>query len=221
MSSRIMMILLALGSLCGDAASAAESNTLTEQERADGWQLLFDGESLHDWRPSDAPGTFSVRDGSIVVHGPRSHLYYVGPVLGHDFGDFELELEVLTFPGGNSGVYFHTEWQPEGWPEKGYEVQVNNSHTDPKRTAGLYDIDENYAAVARDGVWFKLRVRVEGRWIRTYVDGRMVSQFVEPEDYRPPLNHPMRRVGSGTFALQGHDPDSEVHFRSLKVRALR
>ena len=63
---------------------------MTTNEPTTGWHSLFDGKSLEGWRASDAPGTFSVRDGAIVVKGPRSHLFYVGPVRGHDFRDFEL-----------------------------------------------------------------------------------------------------------------------------------
>jgi hypothetical protein len=54
------------------------------------WQSLFDGRTLEGWRASDEPGTFAVSDGEIVVRGPRSHLFYVGPVQGHEFRDFEL-----------------------------------------------------------------------------------------------------------------------------------
>ena len=81
-------------------------------------------------------GTFSVKDGMIIVHGNRSHLFYAGPVEDHNFKNFEFKADIMTEPGSNSGVYFHTEYQATGWPDKGYEVQVNNSHTDWKRTAG-------------------------------------------------------------------------------------
>jgi hypothetical protein len=50
-------------------AFGADMNTLSPAEKAEGWQLLFDGQSLTGWRASDAPGTFSVKDGAIVVHG--------------------------------------------------------------------------------------------------------------------------------------------------------
>jgi hypothetical protein len=43
--------------------------------------------------------------------------------------------------------YFHTHWQPVDWPDKGLEVQVDNSHSDPKRTAGLYDVKDVYEVV--------------------------------------------------------------------------
>src|SRR4051812_44019068 len=52
----------------------------------DGWISLFDGKSLDNWKASDKPGTFSVADGQIVVHGDRSHLFYDGPK--HDFTNF-------------------------------------------------------------------------------------------------------------------------------------
>jgi hypothetical protein len=200
--------------------SAAEPNTLTPAESAAGWHLLFDGKSLDGWKASEQPGTFSIADGQMVVNGPRSHLFYTGPVADHDFKNFELSVDVLTKPKANSGVYFHTEWQDAGWPAKGYEVQVNNTHKDPKRTAGLYGIKDNFDVVAQDDVWFTLNIKVEGRHITVSVDGKIISDFTEPEGWTPPANFAGRRLTRGTFALQGHDPESIVHYRNLKVRVL-
>ena len=185
-----------------------------------GWQPLFDGKTLAGWRASEAPGSFDVRDGAIVVRGPRSHLYYLGAVQRHDFRNFELQLEVMTKPGANSGVYFHTAWQDEGWPAKGYEVQVNNSQSDPKRTGGLYAVEDNYRAPAKDEVWFTLRIRVEGRRIRTFVDDKPVIDYTQPERPERPADMKGRVLSSGTFALQAHDPESEVRYRNIKVRVL-
>ena len=81
---------------------------------------LFDGVSLEGWRASESQNTFSVSSGEIVARGPRAHLFYVGPIAAHDWKDFELILEVRTAPNANSGVYFHTEFQGTGWPDKGY-----------------------------------------------------------------------------------------------------
>lgn len=184
------------------------------------WQSLFDGKTLDGWRASEKPGSFSVRDGQIVVRGPRSHLYYVGEVQRHDLRDFELQLEVMTKPGANSGVYFHTAWQQDGWPSKGYEVQVNNSQSDPKRTGGLYGVQDNYQVPAKDDVWFTMRIRVEGNRVRTFVDGKQIVDYTQPEQLQRPQDMKGRVLSSGTFALQAHDPDSEVHYRNIKVRAL-
>src|SRR6478736_5357270 len=90
----------------------------------------------------DNAETFSVSDGKIVVHGKTAHLFYVGPVENHNFKNFEFKAQVMTMPGANSGIYFHTEYQQGGWPAKGFEVQVNNSHTDWKRTGSLYSVED-------------------------------------------------------------------------------
>src|ERR1700733_6343889 len=106
----------------------------------DGWISLFDGKSLKDWKVGKNASTFSVDSGMIIVHGPTAHLFYVGDVKNHDFKNFEFKAQVMTTPGSNSGIYFHTVYQDSSWPAKGFEVQVNNSHSDWKRTGSLYDI---------------------------------------------------------------------------------
>jgi len=185
-----------------------------------GWQSLFDGKSLDGWRASDAPGSFSVKDGAIVVKGPRSHLFYVGPVQAADFKDFELKMQVKTFPKANSGVYFHTQWQEVGWPSKGYEVQVNNSHSDTSRTAGLWGVRDYREVAVPDGQWFTLSITVEGKRIVTKVDGKVIVDYTEEANPERKKGLEQRLIGSGTFALQGHDPESEVHFREILVRKL-
>jgi hypothetical protein len=211
---------LALAACALNPGAEMTPNTLSAAEQAAGWQLLFDGRSLADWRASDAPGTFSVKDGAIVVHGPRSHLFYLGPVANHDFRNFELKLEVKTFANANSGVYFHTEWQEKGWPDKGYEVQVNNSHSDTSRTAGLWGIQDFREVVVPDGRWFTMTIRVEGRHVQTWIDTRLVAVYTEEPNPPRPKGLERRLLKSGTFSLQGHDPGSEVHFRSIRVKPL-
>lgn len=211
----------ALAACASNPSAAMSPNTLGAAEQAAGWQLLFDGRSLEHWRASDAPsGTFSVNDGAIVVHGPRSHLFYAGPVADHDFRNFELKLEVKTFANANSGVYFHTEWQDKGWPNKGYEVQVNNSHSDTSRTAGLWGIQDFREVVVGDERWFTLTIRVQGRKVQTWIDQRLVADYVEEPNPPRPKGLEQRLLRSGTFALQGHDPGSQVHFRTIRVRVL-
>ena len=211
--------LVALPALAS-CANTPKMNTLTTDETAQGWQLLFDGHSLTNWQASDAPGSFSVKDGAIVVKGPRSHLFYMGPVANHDFRDFELKIDVLTFPKANSGVYFHTEWQAVGWPNKGYEVQVNNSHSDLSRTGGLWGVRDFMPVVVGDGQWLTLMIRVQGKRVITTIDGQPVVDYTEESNPPRKKGLEQRLLKSGTFALQGHDPGSEVHFRNVKVRVL-
>lgn len=186
----------------------------------DGWVSLFDGKTLNGWKASDAPGTFSVKDGRIVVHGPRSHLFYDGPVKNHDFTNFEWKAEVMTTPGSNSGMYFHTLFQETGWPRKGYEVQVNNSHTDPKRTGGLYGVQDNYEAPAKDNEWFTQHIIVQGKRVIVKVNDKVLVDYIEPDNVQRPPDMAERKLSSGTIALQGHDPKSIVYYRNIQVKPL-
>jgi hypothetical protein len=189
-------------------------------DEKDGWIPLFDGKSLDGWKANENPSTFSVKDGLLVVLGPRSHLFYDGPVKNHDFKNFELKAEILTKPGANSGVYFHTQFQDTGWPAKGYEIQVNNSHTDPKRTAGVYGIQDNFTAPAKDDEWFTMEIKVEGKRIITKVNGKVISDYTEEENAKREGQFKQRLLDHGTIAIQGHDPKSEVHYKSIAIKPL-
>jgi hypothetical protein len=203
-------ILVACGSSARPTAAADD----------DGWVSLFDGKTLDGWKANDQPGTFHVEDGAIVVNGPRSHLFYVGPVHNHDFKNFEWKAEIMTFPKANSGMYFHTQYQDTGWPSKGYEVQVNNSHSDPIRTGSLYGVQNVMEQHARDNVWFTQQITVQGKRITVKVDGAVVVDYTEPENVQRPPDQAGRVLGSGTFALQGHDPGSKVLYRNIAVKVL-
>ena len=200
--------------LAGGYAAAADSSS------AGGWISLFDGKSLDGWKANENPTTFEVRDGEIVVHGVRSHLFYVGDVMNHDFKNFEFKADVMTKPSANSGIYFHTKYQDGGWPDAGFEVQVNNTHRDPKKTGGLYDIKDVFEVNAKDNEWFTEHITVEGKHVVVKVDGKTVVDWTQPEDFVPPKNHKLRVIDHGTFALQGHDPGSEVHYKNIMVKPL-
>jgi hypothetical protein len=186
-----------------------------------GWIPLFDGKSLDGWKAGENAGTFSVRDGAIVAHGPFSHLFYVGPVYYGDFKDFELRVDVMTEPGANGGVFFHTQYQEKGLVAQGFEVQVNNSDPcDPLRTGSLYKMQNVRETPARDKEWFTLHVVVEGQHVTVDVAGRKLVDWTEPNPPQPPSDRPGRMLGSGTFALQGHDPGSTVYYKNIFVKPL-
>jgi hypothetical protein len=188
--------------------------------REEGWTPLFDGETLAGWRVSENADSVVVEDGAIVTRGPRAHVFYAGPVQEHDFESFELKLEVKTEPGANAGVYFHTEYQESGWPAKGYEAQVNNSHSDWRRTGSLYAVDDVRETPVGDGEWWEYHISVQGRRILLKVNGETTVDYTEPEDVQRPEEMAGRVLSSGTFALQCHDPESVVHFRNIRVRPL-
>lgn len=194
------------------------SNT-NKLKKNQGWISLFDGKSLDGWKASEAPGTFSIEDGAIKVAGPRSHLFYEGAVNDHNFKNFEFKASVMTKPGSNSGIYFHTQYQEKGFPNKGFEVQVNNSHTDWKRTGSLYDIKDVREVYVKDDVWYTEYIKVEGKHVIVKINDTVVVDWTQPEGYVAP-GHSGRIIADGTFALQGHDPKSVVFYKDIMVRPL-
>lgn len=186
----------------------------------DGWVSLFDGKSLNGWKAGANASSFSVQDGAIVVNGDVSHLYYDGEVQQHSFKNFEFKADVMTLPGSNSGIYFHTQYQESSWPEKGYEVQVNNSHTDWRRSGSLWAISDVRETYAKDNEWFLEHIRVEGKRISVYINNNLVVEYTEPENVKRDEGFKGRVLSSGTFALQGHDPKSTVMYKNIMVKAL-
>jgi hypothetical protein len=185
-----------------------------------GWISLFDGKSLANWRASENPATFSVENGTIKVHGPRAHLFYDGPVANHNFKNFEFQVQVMTTPGSNSGIFFHTAFQEKGWPSKGYEVQVNNTQSDWRRTGSLYAVQDVRDVYVKDNEWYTEYIKVEGKRVIVKINDRTVVDYTEPEGVEKEEGRAEKRLSSGTFALQGHDPDSRVYFKDVRVRPL-
>jgi hypothetical protein len=221
MKRTLLLLAVSLGLVAGRALAAdIKPNTLTAAEKSAGWKLLFDGKSLDGWKASENQGTFKVENGELVVFGKRSHLFYQGPVANHDFKNFELKLDIKTYPKANSGVYFHTEYQETGWPDKGYEVQVNNTHKDVKKGAGLYAVKDNLEAPAKDEEWYTMTIKVEGKRVQTFVNGKQIVDYTEEANPVRQPNMKNRLISHGTFAIQGHDPESKVIYKNIKVRVL-
>jgi hypothetical protein len=184
------------------------------------WVSLFNGKSLDGWKAGDNAGTFSVQDGAIAANGNVAHLFYEGPVHDHSFKNFEFRADVMTLPGSNSGIYFHTQYQDSGWPQKGYEAQVNNSHTDWRRTGSLYAIQDVKEVYVKDNEWFTEYIKVEGKHIIIKINDKGVVDYTEPENVTREKGMEGRVLSSGTFALQGHDPGSKVYFKNIMVKVL-
>jgi hypothetical protein len=200
------LVVVVLGSLSVRAVCADDAQ----------WTSMFNGKDMTGWKIAENPDSFQVQDGMIVVNGRRAHAFYVGPDGNAEFKNFHFKAQVKTTPGSNSGLYFHTKYLERGWPNRGYEAQVNNSHTDPKRTGGLYNVQDNYKNVAADDEWFDYEILVEGKHIQVKINGQTISDYTEPDD----VKRPDRQLSSGTFAIQAHDPKSKVFLRELKVKAL-
>jgi len=195
-----------------------------------GFTDLFNGKDLTGWRIAGPADSFSVADGAIVAKGPASHAYYTGPFRDHRFRDFELKVDVMTRPGSNGGVYVLTEYEETGgnerasgrFPSKGFEIQVNNSHTDRIRTGSLYHVvDLLDTSPAQDDEWFTEDIVVRGNTITVKVNDKQVVEWTQPADWNGGREGPGRRIaGPGTIALQAHDPGSTVYYRNIRIKPL-
>src|SRR5690554_4152601 len=188
-----LILLGFLGIICLEAMAQ-------NKEENEGWIPLWDSETFDGWKASENPGSFSIVDGTIKVEGPRAHLYYVGPVENHNFKNFEFKAQVKTEPGANSGIFFHTEFVDEGWPSKGYEVQVNQSHGDWRKTGSLYSFDDVKEVHVKDNEWYTEHIIVKDDKVTIKINSKTVVEYVESEDKNRPADAGEKKIDRGTFA---------------------
>lgn len=190
------------------------------------WISLFNGKNLDGWEAMEHPESFRVVDSAIVCHGDRAHLFYTGGPEKGIYKNFELKAMVMTMPGSNSGIFIHSKKQEQGWPLKGYEVQVNNSHqgsgdyVELKKTGSLYGIRNVYYPTVDDNEWFEMRVKVVENQVEIYVDGKQVVNYIQPDQPDRARNDQYKVLDRGCFALQAHDPNSTVYFKDIQLKVL-
>jgi len=222
---RCLVVALALLPTLG--AQAARRGSPPEA----GFIALFNGRDLTGWKVVGSPEAFRVEDGAIVAGGtPASHAFYAGDVRDHAFRNFELRVDVMTRPGSNGGIYVLTQYEADPanvrasgrFPSKGFEIQVNNSHTDPVRTGSLYHVQDVVDdSPAKDDEWFTEAIVVKGDTITVSVNGKQTVQWTQPADWNGGREGPGRRIaGPGTIALQAHDPKSTVYYRNIRLKPL-
>ena len=194
--------------------AAADKDAASE----DGFVKIMDGKTFNGWKiAEEKANSWKIEDGAFVAKGDRSHLFYMGDE--KPFKDFELKVEVMTEPGSNGGIYFHTKWQESGWPKAGFECQVNVTHSDWKKTGSLYDIANLGVTPAKDNEWWTQHITVKGNQVTVRINDKIVLQYNEPAGAQPGKDF-LRKISEGTFALQAHDPKSVVRFRNIRVKRL-
>ncbi len=204
-------------SLLAFAVAIASATSFAAESEA-GFQQIFDGKTFNGWKmANENTNTWKLEDGALVTRGGRCHLYYVGDE--KPFKDFELKVDVMTEPGSNGGIYFHTKYQATDWPKYGFESQVNVSHSDWKKTGSLYDVVNLASTPAKDNKWWTQHIIVQGNKVTVKVDGQIVLEYTEPPGAQPG-NPFTRKLDAGTFALQAHDPKSVVRFKNIRVKRL-
>lgn len=211
-----------------------ELNTLSEDEQADGWRLLFNGENFEGWHIYNrgAPAApWSVQEGAIGLAGGGGG----DLITDEEFGPFELSLEWKISEGGNSGIIYliHESSEIPNTYNTGPEMQVldDAKHADgqiPSHRAGaLYDFAEPFAEATKPvGEWNEARIVFTGDRIEHWLNGEKVAESSYGDDeWREKVAASkfatMPLFGTfdrGRIALQDHgDP---VWYRNIKIRAL-
>lgn len=239
---------LGWGLAAASAVLAAGPVAAQTPEPEPGFVSLFDGQTLNGWKVGDNAGLFHVENGMIVMDCPAdnnqpAHLFYDGDVNGHTFKNFDLRVDVLTYHCANSGIYFHTEFQQAGFPRKGLECQVDNSHSDWRRTGSLYGLfnltwgpetpsaDNKQTVVylanapVRDNVWYTQEIICRNGLVTVKLNGQpMFTYQIANADEVHRLPTGFTWLPEGTFALQGHPPMrgqiSKACFRNIRVKVL-
>jgi len=203
--------------LCTFALGAALTSLAADDET--GFKPLMDGKTFNGWKlATENTNAFRIEDGAFVANGKGPcHLYYVGDE--QPFKNFHLKVDVMTGTNSNGGIYFHTKYQEKSWPKGGFECQVNNTQGDWKKTGSLYDVACTGLTAAQDNKWWTQEIIVKDKTVTVLVDGKKVLEYVEPPGTQAGKDFE-RKLGEGTFALQGHDPGSVVRYKNIRVKRL-
>ncbi|AMV18981.1 DUF1080 domain-containing protein [Planctomyces sp. SH-PL14] len=184
----------------------------------EGFKVIFDGKSLDGWKINEKKETWTLKDGMLIAKGDRSHIFYVGD--DKPFKNFELKVDCKAENNSNGGIYFHTKFQEEGWPKYGFEAQVNNSYnSDPRKSGSLYAVSDVKEQHIPDGEWWTETITVKDKHVTIKLNDKVVVDYEEPAD-KVAGNDFTRKIDSGTFALQGHDPGSTVYYKNIRVKRL-
>jgi len=184
--------------------------------RAGEWVSLFDGQTLSGWTKVEGRrggSTWEVVDGAIVGSGQSSMLYSPKG----DYKNFRFRAEVKINDHGNSGMYFRCPLA-DGDFGKGYEAQIDSTHSDPIRTGSIYGFLHVYKQLVPPDTWFTYEVQVVDRnWrgmviphIKVSINDEVLFEFLDRTN----------AWQKGYFAFQQHDPGSKVQIRKIEVMEL-
>lgn len=238
---RFSLILITI--LCAVFQATAQNslNTLTAQEKAAGWRLLFDGKTLAGWRgyrAKEMPPKWEVIDGTLALtkstpagsSGPEG----TGIVTVDEYTDFDLRWEWQLSEGGNSGVIYHvSEDLPKPY-ETGPEYQLVDAkrHPDGKQSPlkwsaacyGMYAPPRDLAKPSME--WNSSRLLVRGAQVEHWLNGELAARY---QIGSPGWNELVQkgkwnkyprfaRESKGFICLQDHT--HAVAFRNIKILVL-
>jgi hypothetical protein len=227
-----------------NATSPSTLNTLSEQEKTEGWKLLFDGRTTNGWRgahkDSFPDGGWMIEEGvlSVLAADGRESQNGGDIVTVDEYSHFDLRLEFKLTEGANSGIkYFVTEKEKPNGSAIGLEYQIldDERHPDAKlgnhegsRTvASLYDlIKAENKAVKPMGEWNEARIVSREKNVEHWLNGKKVLEYERgSEAFRKLVAESKYKIWENFGeAAQGHillqDHGNKVSFRNVKIKVL-
>jgi hypothetical protein len=219
------------------------ANTLTDQQKTDGWQLLFDGQTTRGWHKyggKPVGSAWKIADGTLYLDTTVKENWQVkdgGDIVSdEEFENFHLKLEWKIAKDGNSGImfYVHEDTIKYKWPwETAPEMQVldNNGHLDakiPKHRAGdLYDLIAcSKETVKPYGEWNLAEIKCVNGKLDFYLNGENVVSTMMWDDNWKKMVAGSKFVKmpdfatykKGKIALQDHG--NQVWYRNVMIRKL-
>ena len=227
-------LVLCLLVACGDdpVIEASECvNQLSTAEREAGWRLLFDGQSLAQWRSyreDDLDSGWAVENGCLARVGRAGDI-----ITREQFGDFELKLEWRISEAGNSGIFIRGDESGGSIHHTGFEMQIldNAGHSDAKdpshRAGAFYDmIEPDHDTSQPVGYWNRVHIIARGPEVEFWLNDRLTAAFEQgsPEWQRLYENSKFANRPAYGSLLKGHiglqDHWDKVWFRNIRILEL-
>ena len=235
----LFLTVLIMTAVLGSCAATEKHNTLSATERAEGWELLFDGETLNGWRDyngTELTAPWFVEDGLITARGEGAdeHGYIVTEKI---YENFELVWDWKIADQGNSGVLYHVVENPKfAVPYvTGPEYQLIDDHNFPEpleewqRTASdyaMYTPDYSAIEIKPAGEWNTSKIVFDNGHVEHWLNGEKVVEFEAwTEDWFARKNSGKWEnapeyglARKGVICLQDHG--SAAWFRNIKIKEL-
>jgi len=207
-------------------ASWAADNELTAEEKATGWQLLFNGKDHTGWKCSnDKPIACPIEDGGLVPYKSGSYLI----IHEKQFGDFILKCDVKMSSSCNSGIFFRVG-DPRNPVQMGFEIQVMTGKGASYHDFGaVYELAKPAKNNSRGaGQWDSIEITCKGPKIAVAVNGETVTTM-NCDDYTEPGKNPgggknKFKMAIKDFPRKGYvglqDHGAKCWYKNIKVLEL-
>ena len=224
--SSLKSLALVAGLVCGSTLSHAADNELTDAEKTDGWQLLFNGKDHTGWKCNTGKEIATpVEDGSLLPWNSGGYIV----VYEKPFGDFELKCDVkMTPPACNSGIFFRVG-DVKNPVYTGFEVAIDQAGDGYHDFGAVYDLQKPKKKAPLKPEWNTVTLRCEGPKITVSVNGEVVTEMdadqFDKVSKRPDGTQHKFGVAAKELPRTGHlgfqDHGKKVWYKNVKLRELK